>query len=110
MKRKVGLFLLMVMTAITLGAAVVVSLVMYRLVSDKQVREISSLEVSLTDRFAIFETLLRSQHGRIKAHMEKVLPEIAAELASLGRSRQPVDQRTQRADREVWRRAHLLHR
>ena len=85
MKRKVGLFLLMVMTAITLGAAVVVSLVMYRLVSDKQVREISSLEVSLTDRFAIFETLLRSQHGRIKAHMEKVLPEIAAELASLGR-------------------------
>ena len=85
MKRKVGLFLLLVMMAVTLGATVVVSLAMYRLVSDKQAQEIRSLEASLTDRFAIFETLLRSQHGRIKAHMEKVLPEIAAELASLGR-------------------------
>src|SRR3990167_4650882 len=73
------------MMAVTLGATVVVSLAMYRLVSDKQAQEIRSLEASLTERFAIFETLLRSQHGRIKAHMEKVLPEIAAELANLGR-------------------------
>ena len=85
MKRKVGFFLLLVMMAVTLGATVVVSLAMYRLVSDKQAQEIRSLEASLTDRFAIFEVLLRSQHGRIKAHMEKVLPEIAAELESLGR-------------------------
>jgi class 3 adenylate cyclase len=85
LKRKVGLFLLLVMVAVTLGATVVVSLAMYRLVADKQAQEIRSLEASLTDRFAVFETLLRSQHGRIKAHMEKVLPEIAAELASLGR-------------------------
>lgn len=85
MRRKVGLFLLTVMMVVTLGATVVVSLVMYRLVSDKQAQEIRNLEASLTDRFSIFETLLRSQHGRIKAHMEKVLPEIAAELARLGR-------------------------
>ena len=36
MKRKVGLFLLAVMLAVSLGATVVVSLAMYRLVSDKQ--------------------------------------------------------------------------
>jgi len=84
-KRKVGLFLLAVMLAVSLGATVVVSLSMYRLVSDKQAQEIRSLEASLTERFAVFETLLRSQHGRIKAHMEKVLPQISAELAGLGR-------------------------
>ena len=54
MKRKVGLFLLLVMMAVTLGATVVVSLAMYRLVADKQAQEIRSLEASLTDRFAIF--------------------------------------------------------
>jgi class 3 adenylate cyclase len=86
MKRKVGLFLLAVMVAVSLGATVVVSLAMYRLVSEKQAEEIRNLEASLTDRFAIFEVLLRSQHGRIKAHMEKVLPQIADELASTGRN------------------------
>ncbi|MCF8534055.1 MAG: HAMP domain-containing protein [Reyranella sp.] len=86
MKRKVGLFLLAVMVAVSLGATVVVSLTMYRLVSEKQAEEIRNLESSLTDRFAIFEVLLRSQHGRIKAHMEKVLPQIVDELASIGRN------------------------
>jgi class 3 adenylate cyclase len=86
MKRKVGLFLLAVMVAVSLGATVVVSLTMYRLVSEKQAEEIRNLESSLTDRFAIFEVLLRSQHGRIKAHMEEVLPQIADELASTGRN------------------------
>jgi class 3 adenylate cyclase len=84
-KRKVGLFLFAVMVAVTLGATIVVSLAMYRLLSEKQTKEIANIESSLTDRFAVFETLLRSQHGRIKAHMEEVLPQIAAELASLGR-------------------------
>lgn len=86
MKRKVALFLLAVLVAVSLGATVVASLAMYRLVSNKQTEEIRNLEASLTSRFAIFETMLRSQHGRIQAHMEKVLPEIAAEFERLGRS------------------------
>lgn len=85
LKRKVGLFLLAVMVAVSLGATIVASLAMYRLVSDKQANEISKLEASLSERFAVFETMLRSQHERITAHMEKVLPEIAAELVRLDR-------------------------
>ena len=83
MKRKVGLFLLGVIVAVTLGATLVVSLAMYRLVSANQDREIRAVENSLSQRFTIFEVMLRSQHGRIKAHMEAVLPAIAAEVDRL---------------------------
>ena len=62
---------------------------MYRLVSHKQDTEIRKLENSLSDRFAVFETMLRSQHARIVAHMEKVVPEIAAEF--VGSDRNPAD-------------------
>ncbi len=89
MRRKVGLFLLAVMAAMSLGATVVASLAMYRLVSEEQASQIRRLEASLSDRFAVFETMLRSQHERIVAHMEKVLPEIVAELEATGR--QPAD-------------------
>jgi len=85
MKRKVGLFLFAVMLAVSVGATVVASLAMYRLVSDKQDNEIRRLEASLSDRFAVFETMLRSQHQHIVAHMEEAMPAIVAELASLGR-------------------------
>ena len=60
MKRKVGLFLLAVMVSVTLGATLVVSLVMYRLVSDKQTEDIQALERSLSDRFEIFTVMLRA--------------------------------------------------
>ncbi|HEX9522001.1 MAG TPA: adenylate/guanylate cyclase domain-containing protein [Reyranella sp.] len=85
MKRKAGLFLLAVMVAVSLGATIVASLAMYRLVSDQQDVEISKIEASLSDRFTVFEAMLRSEHERITAHMAKVLPQIVAELASLGR-------------------------
>src|SRR5216683_788355 len=85
MRRKVGLFLLAVMVAVSLGATIVTSLAMYRLVSQKQVVEIHNVEASLSDRFAVFEAMLRDQHERITAHMGKVLPQIAAEFESLGR-------------------------
>ena len=85
MKRKVGLFLFAVMVAVSLGATIVASLAMYRLVSEKQAAEIRNLEASLTERFAVFQTMLRSQHGEITAHMGKVLPQIVAELEILGR-------------------------
>jgi class 3 adenylate cyclase len=88
MKRKVGLFLLAVMVAVSLGATVVASLAMYRLVSGTQAIEIGNIEASLSERFAVFETMLRSEHGRITAHMEKVLPEIAANFESLNRAPQ----------------------
>lgn len=86
LKRKVSVFLFAVMLAVSLGATVVASIAMYRLVSDKQDAEIHRLETSLSDRFAVFETLLRSQHVEIVAHMEKVLPQIAAELDRTGRA------------------------
>jgi class 3 adenylate cyclase len=89
MKRKAGLFLLAVMVAVSLGATIVASLAMYRLVSDQQDIEISKIEASLSNRFAVFETMLRDQHERITAQMGKVLPEIAAEFEGLGR--QPQD-------------------
>jgi class 3 adenylate cyclase len=85
MKRKVGLFLLAVMVAVSLGATIVASLAMYRLVSEQQDVEISKIEASLADRFTVFEAMLRSEHERITAHMAKVLPQIVAELRSLGR-------------------------
>jgi class 3 adenylate cyclase len=86
LKRKVSVFLFAVMLAVSLGATVVASIAMYRLVSEKQDAEIHRLETSLSDRFAVFETLLRSQHVEIVAHMEKVLPQIAAELDRTGRA------------------------
>src|SRR5580704_8041222 len=89
MKRKVGLFLLAVMVAVSLGATIVASLAMYRLVSEQQDVEIGKIEASLADRFTVFEDMLRSEHERITANMAKVLPEIVAELKSLGR--QPGD-------------------
>ncbi|MFZ5781844.1 MAG: adenylate/guanylate cyclase domain-containing protein [Pseudomonadota bacterium] len=85
-KRKVGLFLFAVMAAVSLAAMVVASLAMYRLVSEKQANEIRRLDDSLSERFAVFETMLRSQHERIVAHMRTALPQIAAELERLGRS------------------------
>jgi class 3 adenylate cyclase len=84
MKRKAGLFLLAVMIAVSLGATIVASLAMYRLVSQQQDVEIHKIEASLSDRFAVFEDMLRSEHERITAHMAKV-PQIAAELERLGR-------------------------
>jgi len=86
MKRKVNLFLLAVIVAVSLGATVVASLAMYRLVAEKQANEIHRLEASLTERFAVFEAMLKSQHERIVAHMEAVLPQIADELEKLGRT------------------------
>ena len=86
LKRKVSVFLFAVMLAVSLGATVVASMAMYRLVSEKQDAEIHRLESSLSDRFGVFETLLRSQHVEIVAHMEKVLPQIAAELDRTGRA------------------------
>ena len=86
LKRKVSVFLFAVMLAVSLGATVVASLAMYRLVSEKQDAEIHRLESSLSDRFAVFETLLRSQHVEIVAHMEMVLPQIASELDRTGRA------------------------
>lgn len=89
MKRKVGLFLFAVMVAVSLGATLVASLAMYRLVSGTQAEELRNIEASLSERFTVFETMLRSEHGRIVAHMEKVLPEIAADFESLDRN--PID-------------------
>src|SRR5260370_29516123 len=83
MNRKGGLFFLAVMVAVSLGATIVASLAMYRLVSDQQDVEISKIEASLSDRFTVFEAMLRSEHERITAHMAKVLPQIVADLASL---------------------------
>lgn len=85
MKRKVGLFLLAVMVSVTLGATLVVSLVMYRLVSDQQAEDIRALEKSLSDRFDVFTVMLRAEHGRIRTHMDETLPKIAADLDAMGR-------------------------
>jgi class 3 adenylate cyclase len=82
-KRKLGLFLLAVIVAVTLGATLVVSTTMYRLVSAKQALEIHDIEASLSERFTIFEVMLQSQHDRIAAHMAQVLPLIAREVQGL---------------------------
>jgi hypothetical protein len=84
-KRKVGLFLLAVMVAVSLGAIIVTSLAMYRLASQRYAEEIRKIEASLSDRFGVFEAMLSDQHERITSHMEKVLPAIAQELAASGR-------------------------
>ena len=72
-----------ILVAVSLGATIVASLAMYRLVSEKQAAEIRNLEASLTERFAVFQTMLRSQHAEITAHMGKVLPQIVAEPMEL---------------------------
>jgi class 3 adenylate cyclase len=91
-KRKVGLFLLAVIVGVTFGAALVVSMAMSRLVSGKQAEEIRNIEKSLSERFTIFEVMLRSQHGRIRAHVERVLPMIAGEVERLSADQLSSDQ------------------
>jgi class 3 adenylate cyclase len=88
MKRKAGLFLLAVMVAMSLGATIVASLAMYRLVSRQQEAEIRNIEASLSHRFGVFETMLRDQHERITAQMERVLPHIVVEFEQMGRTPQ----------------------
>ena len=83
MKRKAGLFLLAVILAVTLGTALVVSWQMYNLVSRKQANQIDNIQASLGERFHVFEVMLRSQHVRIRDHMAKVLPLIAADIDQL---------------------------
>jgi class 3 adenylate cyclase len=85
-KRKVGLFLLAVMVAVSLGAIIVTSLAMYRLASQRYAEEIRKIEASLSDRFAVFVAMLSGQHERITSHMERVLPAIAQELEAMGRA------------------------
>jgi len=80
LKRKVGLFLLAVILTVTLGVGVIVSWSMYDLVSKKQDTEIDAIANSLSERFAVFEAMLHSQHLRISAHMTDVLPLIAEDL------------------------------
>jgi class 3 adenylate cyclase/HAMP domain-containing protein len=85
MRRKAALFLLAVMLSVSLGAIVVTSLAMYRLASERYAEEIRKIEASLSDRFAVFETMLSDQHDRITTHMERVLPEIAQAVEATGR-------------------------
>ena len=47
--------------------------------------EIRNIEASLTERFAVFETMLRSQHAVITTQMENVLPQIAADFERFDR-------------------------
>ena len=89
MKRKVGLFLLTVLIAVSLGATIVASLAMYRLVSRLQNEELHRIEASLSQRFDVFETMLRSENERNTAVMAKVLPRIEAEVERI--SRPPAD-------------------
>lgn len=96
MKRSGGLFLLAVIIAVSLGATVVVSLAMDRLFTRLQAQALERLETSLSDRFAIFETMLRGQNSRMHEEMAKVLPEIAAELDRTGRK--PEDLSTEELD------------
>lgn len=106
MKRKVGLFLLGVMVTVSLGATIVAALAMLRLLSQDQADDIRLIEKSLTERFAIFETMLRTQHQRIVAHAEKVLPEIALALDAGGRA--PADLSVAELD-EVVRKFDIQH-
>lgn len=85
MKRKVGLFLLTVLVAVSLGATIVASLAMYRLVSRLQDEELRRIEASLSERFDVFETMLRTENERNTALMAKVLPQIEAEVERMGR-------------------------
>ena len=85
MKRKAGLFLLAVMVAVSLGATIVASLAMYRLVAEAQAEDLRKIEANLSERFAVFELLLQSENRRNHRHMETVLPQIAAEVEHAGR-------------------------
>ncbi|TAJ92809.1 MAG: adenylate/guanylate cyclase domain-containing protein [Reyranella sp.] len=85
MKRKVGLFLLTVLIAVSLGATIVASLAMYRLVSRLQDEELRRIETSLSQRFDVFETMLRSENRRNTAIMAKVMPQIEADVERTGR-------------------------
>lgn len=85
MKRKVGLFLLTVLIAVSLGATMVASLAMYRLVSRLQSEDLRRIEASLSERFDVFEAMLRSENERNTAAMERVLPQIEADLLRMGR-------------------------
>ena len=110
MKRKVGLFLLAVMVAVSLGAIIVTSLAMYRLASQRYAEEIRKIEASLSDRFAVFQAMLSDQHERITSHMEKVLPAIAQELEATGRAPGDLSSDELTALAQPARRAaHLLH-
>lgn len=86
MKRKVGLFLIAMLVAVSLGATIVASLAMYRLVSGLQDEDLRRIEASLSERFDVFETMLRSENRRNTAVMEKVLPQIEADVARTGRA------------------------
>jgi hypothetical protein len=86
MKRKVGLFLLTVLIAVSLGATIVASLAMYRLVSKLQDEELRRIEASLSERFDVFETMLRSENERNTAAMARVLPQIEADIDRMGRT------------------------
>jgi len=86
MKRKVGLFLLVVLVAVSLGSTIVASLAMYHLVSRLQDEELHRIEASLSQRFDVFETMLRSENERNTAVMAKVLPRIEADVESTGRN------------------------
>lgn len=85
MKRKAGLFLLTVLIAVSLGATIVASLAMYRLVSRLQDEELRRIEASLSERFDVFETMLRSENERNTAAMARVLPQIEADVERTGR-------------------------
>jgi class 3 adenylate cyclase/HAMP domain-containing protein len=84
-KRQAALFLLAVMLSVSLGAIIVTSLAMYRLTSQRYADEIRKIEAGLSDRFAVFETMLSDEHERITSHMDKVMPSIAQELEASGR-------------------------
>lgn len=86
MKRKVGLFLIAVLVVVSLGATIVASLAMYRLVSGLQDEDLRRIEASLSERFDVFETMLRSENRRNTAAMEKVLPQIEADVVRTGRA------------------------
>ena len=108
MKRKVGLFLLAVMVAVSLGAIIVTSLAMYRLASQRYAEEIRKIEASLSDRFAVFQAMLSDQHERITSHMEKVLPAIAQELETTGPgARRSVDRRADGAGAPAYGVQHI---
>ena len=110
MKRKVGLFLLAVMVAVSLGAIIVTSLAMYRLASQRYAEEIRKIEASLSDRFAVFQAMLSDQHERITSHMEKVLPAIVAGAGGDGPgARRSLERRADGAGAAARRAAHLFH-
>jgi len=72
---------------VSLGATVVASLAMYRLVSRLQDEELRRIETSLSERFDVFETMLRSENERNTAVMARVLPQIEADIDRMGRPR-----------------------